>query len=94
MQEIRRYVCLRIPLEVSYNIRGREDTHWKAITKNISAGGARFIINEELPKDTVLNLDIKIPIKPKLIPVKAKVVWSKKEITQGKNTKEYLRCWI
>ena len=85
MQERRKYVRLNIPLEVSYSLQGKEDTRYKSITKNISAGGARFAIEEELPKGAVLNLNIKIPIKSEPIPIKAKIVWTKKESGQGKN---------
>ena len=80
MQERRRYVRLNIPLEVSYTIQGKEGKEYKAITKNISPNGARFSIEEELPKGAILNIGIKIPTRPDFIPIKARVVWSKKEV--------------
>lgn len=82
MQEKRRYVRLNIPLEVSYTIEGKEATPRKSITKNISPNGARFTVEEELSVGTVLNIDIKIPTKNEPIPIKAKIVWSKKESEQ------------
>lgn len=82
MQEKRRYVRLNIPLEVSYLIKGKEAAPHKSITKNISPNGARFTVEEELSAGTVLNIDIKIPTKNEPIPIKAKIVWSKKESEQ------------
>jgi len=86
MQERRRYVRLNIPLEVSYSIPGREAVRRKSITKDVSPNGARFAVEEELPKGTVLDINIKIPTSLKPIPIKARIVWSKKESGQGKNT--------
>ncbi|MBL7085088.1 MAG: PilZ domain-containing protein [Candidatus Omnitrophica bacterium] len=83
MQERRRYVRLNIALEVSYTIQGREGAQHKAVTKNISPNGARFVVGEELPKGTVIDLKIKILTRTESIPVKAKVIWTKKETEQG-----------
>lgn len=85
MQERRRYVRLNIPLEVSYSIQGKEAAQYKAITKNISPNGARFFLEKDLPKGTVLNLNIKIPTRGEPIPIKARIVWSKKEMQQEKS---------
>lgn len=82
MQERRKYVRLNMPLEVSYTIEGKEDTPHKSITKNISPNGARFTVEEELSKGTVLNIEIRIPTKDEPIHIKAKIVWSKKESEQ------------
>lgn len=82
MQEKRRYVRLNIPLEVSYTIEGKEATPRKSITKNISPNGVRFTVEGELSAGTVLNVDIKIPTKNEPIPIKAKIIWSKKESEQ------------
>ena len=79
MYEKRRYVRLNIPLEVSYIIRGREGKRYKSITKNISPKGAELVLEEELPKGTILDLAIKIPENEETVPIKAKVVWSKKD---------------
>lgn len=84
MQERRRYVRLNIPLEVSYTIQGKGGALRKSITKNISPSGARFTVEGELPKGTVLDIAIKIPTKAEPIPVKAKIVWTRKENEQGK----------
>ena len=85
MQERRKYVRLNIPLEVSYAIEGKEGLWHKTITKNISPNGARFAIEQDLPKGATLELKIKIPVKPEPIPIKAKIVWTKKEVGQEKD---------
>ena len=84
MQERRRYVRLNVPLEVSYTIEGRSDPSRKSISKNISPSGIRFVMGEELPKGVILQLNIKIPSKTEPIPLKARVVWTKKEVREGK----------
>lgn len=86
MQERRRYVRLNVPLEVSYVIEGRQEQHRKSISRNISPSGIRFAVGEELPKGTVLELGIKIPTKTESIPLKAKVIWSKKEAGQERDS--------
>lgn len=82
MQERRKYVRLNIPLEVSYNIQGKGDQWHRSVTKNISPNGARFVIEQDLPKGAILELKIKLPIRTEPIPIKARVVWTKKGIEQ------------
>lgn len=84
MQERRKYARLTVPLEVSYTIEGKEGTQYKTVAKNISPNGAMLSIEEELPKSAILDLEIKIPEDPKSIPIKARVVWSKKGSEEGK----------
>ena len=86
MIERRRYVRLNISLEVSYMIQGEDDAAHKSITKNVSANGARFVIQKDLPKGTVLDLEVKLPIQSDPIPIRAKVVWSKQEAEQEKSS--------
>lgn len=85
MQERRRYVRLNIPLELSYTLKGKEKIWHKTITKNISPIGARFTINQPLPKGTVLDIEVKIPTRSEPIPAQAKLVWSKEEVGQEKD---------
>lgn len=85
MQERRRYVRLTIPLEVQYVLGGKKVKEYKSITKNISPNGARFTIEEHLPKGDIIDIEIKIPTKAEPIPIKAKIAWSKKETGQSKD---------
>ena len=85
MLERRRYVRLNIPLEVNYIVKGKEPSSCKTITKNISPSGARFDMNQDFPKGTVLDINIKIPTKPDPIPIKAKVVWCRKRSEEDEN---------
>ena len=84
MQERRRYVRLNINLEVIYSLEG-EKIRYTTMSKNISPNGARFLLEKEVPADSILNLEVKIPTSDEPIPIKAKVVWSKKRTEQGKN---------
>ncbi len=86
MQERRRYVRLNIPLEVSYSIQGEKGTRYKSTTKNISPNGVRFVLEKELPAGTILDIGIIVPSKSEPIPIKAKIIWSKKEFEKGKDT--------
>lgn len=85
MQERRKYVRLNIPLEVGYSLQGKPDQWHKSITKNISPNGIRFAIGEDLSKGAIVELKVKIPTRAEPIPIKAKVIWSKKETQQGES---------
>jgi c-di-GMP-binding flagellar brake protein YcgR len=85
MKERRRYVRLNISLEINYSIHGQTSIQRKSITKNISPGGARFEVEEQLPKGAILDIDIKIPTREEPITLKARNVWSKKESKLGKD---------
>lgn len=86
MQERRRYVRLNVPLEVNYSLEGKEGKLLKSITKNVSPNGARFEIEKELPKGAILDIAIKIPTSPEPIPIKAKIVWTRKEATEERDS--------
>ena len=79
MQERRRFVRLNIPLEVDYQIAGRQDGFARSVTKDISPNGARFLVKEELPKGSILLICLKLPPALEVIQIKARAVWSKKE---------------
>jgi c-di-GMP-binding flagellar brake protein YcgR len=84
MQERRKYARLDIPLEITYSIQGKSGSKYKTIIKNISPGGVSFVLKEDLPKGAVLNISLKLPTRPEPIPIKAKLVWSRK----GNDAKE------
>jgi len=85
MQERRRYVRLNIPLEVNYSLQGKDGKQLKSITKNVSPNGARFVIEGALAKGATLDITIKIPTSLEPIPIKARVVWSKKETEESQD---------
>ena len=86
MQERRRYVRLNIALEITYSLPGAAEIQYKTFTKDISPNGARFTIEKEMPKGSVVDLKIKIPTADQIIPVKAKIVWFRKDSQADKNT--------
>ncbi len=79
-QERRKYVRLKATVEVDYTIIGRPG-EVNVFSKNISAGGLCIIVAKQLPVDTPLQLEIKIPDLKDPIPALARVVWQKE--TQG-----------
>ena len=73
--EHRRQTRPQTRLSVSYIIRdGRK--HGKALTKNISDGGIRFIAEHSLAPGAVLDLTLHFPERTEPIRCVAKVVWS------------------
>ncbi|MFC1631317.1 PilZ domain-containing protein [Candidatus Omnitrophota bacterium] len=82
MKERRKFVRLNIPLEVSYTIQGTDQDPQRSVTKNISPNGASFTVEEDSPKGTMFDINIRIPEQAEPIPIKAKIVWSQKEAEQ------------
>ena len=73
--EQRRQIRPQTRLSFSYIIReGRK--HGKALTKNISDGGIRFIAEHSLAPGAVLELTLRFPERTEPIRCVAKVVWS------------------
>jgi len=89
MQERRKYARLNIPLEVSCLLNGEGGLQCKTVTKDISPNGARLSIDKELTPGSTLDLEVKIPVKEEPIPIKAKVVWSKKDATSAADKDAY-----
>ncbi|UCB56531.1 MAG: PilZ domain-containing protein [Candidatus Omnitrophota bacterium] len=75
MRERRKYVRMTTPLEVSYTVEGKEALPQKSTTKDISPDGVSFPVKEEIPKGSLLNINVKIPTRSDAVAIKAKVVW-------------------
>ena len=56
-----------------------------SVTKNISEGGVRLILNEEATPGDILDLEINLPVGKKIY-LKGKVVWVEKSQIIGANT--------
>lgn len=76
-QERRSYMRLKASVSVEYNVIGKPGT-MGVFSKDISAGGLCVIIKEQLPKDTPLQLEIKIPDLKDPICALARVIWQKR----------------
>lgn len=77
VEEKRRYLRLNVPIEIEYILPG-SDKIYKAVTKDISAIGLRFATQSELPKDTALELKLKLPNIPNPIHANGRIAWLKK----------------
>jgi len=76
--ERRRYVRLKVPLQVSYTFPGSGMIH-QAVTKNISADGIRFETRDaELKESAVIDIILDAPGTPNPIHAKGKVIWRRK----------------
>lgn len=56
--ERRRAARLDIPIKVRYKIKEEEKKSKDGVTKNISVGGCLFLVQEELPLNSVVELEI------------------------------------
>lgn len=76
MDEKRRYVRLDTRLKITYAVLKKgEDASLKSETKDIGGGGIRIFLQEPLPLQTFLKLDIHLPEDPQPIHCVGKIVW-------------------
>ena len=66
---------LDLSLEVEYKLSGRDKPAKKALSRNISLGGIKLLMDEELAAGTRLDLAVKNTNHNKSCLVKAEVVW-------------------
>lgn len=76
IKERRKYVRLDAGLAFTYKIKGAERPEELSVTKNISPGGIRGLVEAKIKKGDWLNLNISIPTSKKPITSVAKVVWT------------------
>ena len=76
-KEKRSSLRLDLALEVEYKLSGRNSLVKKTVSKNISLGGIKFLIDEELTAGTRLDLALKNAERNKTCLVQAEVVWVK-----------------
>ena len=76
--ERRRYIRLRVPVNISYTVAG-DGRIRSAITKNISADGFRLeTIDRNTKEADTLELKLAIPGAPNPVHAKSRVVWKKR----------------
>ena len=68
-------VRLDLSLEVEYKLSGRDKPAKKALSRNISLGGIKLLMDEELAAGTRLDLTVKNTNHNKACLVKSEVVW-------------------
>jgi c-di-GMP-binding flagellar brake protein YcgR len=61
---------------VAYGVEKRPHLKNNGRTANISEGGMKLLMDEKLPKGTILNLELELPDPKKTIKIEGEVVWS------------------
>jgi len=79
IEERRKFIRLDKGMDFSYKIRASEGPMEKAVTKNISPGGIRALINRAVRKGTWLELRLYLPALKDPIPCTTKVIWTADE---------------
>jgi c-di-GMP-binding flagellar brake protein YcgR len=77
--EKRKYRRLDCSMPAHYRKIGKiESEDNNALTRNVSEGGVRIVVDEYIPANTRLALVLSFPFKNKKIRTFSKVVWSKR----------------
>jgi c-di-GMP-binding flagellar brake protein YcgR len=78
MEENRRFVRIEWPVVVKYKTIEEPYAQDQIVGKDISEGGARFIVYERLIKGTKLDMQLEVPFDSMPISAKGEVAWIKK----------------
>lgn len=78
MEENRKFVRIEWPVVIKYKTIEEPRTQDQIVGKDISEGGARFIVYERLTKGTKLDFQLEVPFDPMPISAKGEVSWIKK----------------
>jgi len=75
MDENRRYIRIERPVVIKYKATEEFRFEDNSVGKNISEGGARFIVYENFSKGTKLDIQLEVPFDPTPISTKGETVW-------------------
>jgi c-di-GMP-binding flagellar brake protein YcgR len=92
-KERRKYVRLKACVAVKYTVVGKPGTVTVS-SKNISAGGLCLLVEEELAKDTPLQLEFRLPDLNNPIGALGRVVWQRRFESKGERSKVYFETGI
>ena len=87
MQETRKFVRIEWPVVIKYKTIEEPCTQDHIVSKDISEGGARFIVYERLMKGTKLNVQLEVPFDSMPLFATGEVMWIKK--IGGENSKMF-----
>lgn len=73
-KEKRNFIRLTANIKVTYRILKKVRTR-ETLTKNIGGGGIKLFLSENLPVNTLLKLEIKIPKYPEPISAEGRIIW-------------------
>ena len=78
MEESRKFVRIEWPVVIKYKTIEEPRAQDQIVGKDISEGGARFIVYERLMKGTKLDIQLEVPFDSMPIFVKGLIVWIRK----------------
>ncbi|MFA5389204.1 MAG: PilZ domain-containing protein [Candidatus Omnitrophota bacterium] len=78
MEESRKFVRIEWPVVIKYKTLEEPLTQDQIVGKDISEGGARFIVYERLMKGTKLDIQLEVPFDSMPLSAKGEVAWIKK----------------
>ena len=78
MDENRKFVRIEWPVIIKYKTVEEPRAQDQIVSKDISEGGARFIVYERFMKGTKLDIQLEVPFDSMPISATAEVMWIKK----------------
>ncbi len=88
MEERRKFVRLDTTVKISYKVLLPTDDQNHTNSRDISAGGVKIEVKEQLKPNTILWLEINLPTEADPLQAKGEVVWQEKINTAENNRYE------
>lgn len=79
LKDRRKYIRIQKALDFTYRIKDGKGPKQESVTRNISPGGIRGLIDKRIKKGDWIELDIPIPTLGRSISAVAKVIWTADE---------------
>jgi c-di-GMP-binding flagellar brake protein YcgR len=84
MEERRKYVRLGASVKIRYTILPSGSTAPETYSKDLSLGGIRIEIRDQIQPKTMLDLELMLPNEEEWLKTKGEVVWQEQVIKKGK----------
>lgn len=84
MEERRKYIRLGASVKIKYTILSSGSTSLETYSKDLSLGGIRIEIREQIQPKTMLELEMMLPNEEEWLKTKGEVVWQEQVIKKGK----------
>jgi len=84
MEERRKYVRLGASVKIKYTILPSDIAPPVTHSKDLSIGGIRFEISEQIQPKTMLRLEIMLPHEEEWLKTMGEVVWQEQVVRAGK----------
>ena len=88
MEENRKFVRIEWPVIIKYKTIEEPHIQDHIVSKDVSEGGARFVVYERLMKGTKLDIQLEVPFDSMPIFAKGEVTWIKKIGSENAKTFE------